>query len=390
MSGSVVRNVKDAVKRGIQKYQIGHEKRIKLNQFKDKRRTDIFETVQLSDAQKKQIDDLYLENYGEKIPYTWHRHFTAFTGHFDANYFPEHLFIPEFEFYMNLNKKYGVAFEDKNVIPMIAAAAGVKMPKTILSCTSGLFKDESGNWCDKAQAVKILQNDQEFFAKPSVDTYGGEGCRLLKMHNGVDEKTQEDASTILNQLGDNFVVQERVQCHPTISAIYPGSVNTFRVITYRWQDEILYMPIIMRIGSGGGYVDNASAGGMFIAVDPDGTLHKTAFTEFKKEFTVHPDTQLTFEGYQIPGLDKVIAAAIRMHTFVAQLGCVNWDFTLNDAGEPVLIEANAIGGSIDMLEMTHGTGPFGDRTPEVLRWLKQMNHMGVNEQRQYLFGKMKE
>ncbi len=387
---SLVRKAKDAVKLGIQKYQIGHERRIKINQFKEDCRREIYETVQLTDEQKKQIDDLYLENYGKKVPYTWHRHFTAFTGKFDVNYFPEHMFIPEFEFYMNLNKKYATAFEDKNVIPMVAAAAGVKMPKTILSCASGLFKDEKGNWCDKAQAVKALESRPELFAKKSVDSYGGGGCRLLKMHDGIDEKTQENGFTVIEQLGDNFVVQERLHCHPAITAIYPNSVNTFRVITYRWKDEIRYMPIIMRIGSGGSYLDNVSAGGMFIAVDPDGTLHKTAFTEFKTEFTIHPDTHLKFEGYQIPGLNKVLDAAIRMHTFVSQLGCINWDFTLDDAGDPVLIEANIMGGSIDMLQMAHGTGPFGEDTPEVLRWLKQMKHMGVDEQKKYLFGKMKD
>jgi len=145
----------------------------------------------------------------------------------------------------------------------------------------------------------------------------------------------------------------------------------------------------MRIGSGGSYLDNAHAGGMFIAVDDDGTLHKTAFTEFKTEYTKHPDTGIVFEGYKIEGFKRVIEAAIKMHENLLQVGSINWDFTIDEKGDPLLIEANIGCGSIWMSEMSHGKGCFGNKTAEALDWLRFMNSISPKERRKYPFGRMR-
>lgn len=145
---------------------------------------------------------------------------------------------------------------------------------------------------------------------------------------------------------------------------------------------------------GGNYLDNGHAGGMFIAIDNDGTLHKTAFTEFKDEYEVHPDTGLKFDGYRIELYEKVLDTAIRMHEAIPQVGVVNWDFTIDENGEPLLIEANINdgkrAGSIWLSEMPHGRGPFGDNTKEVLRWLRMMKKLSKKERYKYQFGYFKE
>ena len=108
----------------IDDIKVRHLRNGEFRKYKDPRRKEIYETVNLTSEQKQEIDDLFLRNYGEKIPYTWHRHFTAFTGNFDKNYLPELLFIPEFEYYMNYNKAYIDVLADKNIIPMIAGYGG--------------------------------------------------------------------------------------------------------------------------------------------------------------------------------------------------------------------------------------------------------------------------
>jgi D-alanine-D-alanine ligase-like ATP-grasp enzyme len=147
------------------------------------------------------------------------------------------------------------------------------------------------------------------------------------------------------------------------------------------------MPVMMRIGRSGNYLDNAHAGGMFIAVDDDGTLHDRAFTEFKEEFTKHPDTGVVFENYKIENFPKVLEAAKRMSSMVPQVGCVHWDFTIDDEGEPLLIEGNMKFGSVWMIEMARGVAPFGERTEEVLRWLGKMRKTKASERYKYLYGK---
>lgn len=356
--------------------------------FKDPRRVAIYSEVQLSAEQKKQIDAFYLQNYGHKIPYIWHQLYAAYTGNFDVQYFPDILFSPEFEKYMHDEWAYQKAFSDKNLLPYIAKTVGVKMPKTLLSCANGLLRDGNNNHLSCVQFEQVFGNIGEAFIKPSVDSSSGIGCRVVNMQHGKDASSGQTTTTIMMDLGKNFIVQERIKCHESIAKIYPHSVNTFRVITYRWKEHILAMPVIMRIGRGGKNVDNAHAGGMFIAVEPNGALHKTAFTEFNEQFTEHPDTHLVFEGYKIFPIDTLIATAQKMHAVLPQIGCYNWDFTLDREGNAILMEANTAQGSIWLIQMAHGEGCFGEHTAEVLRWTAKMKELSYSERKFYNYGYM--
>ena len=76
-----------------------------------------------------------------------------------------------------------------------------------------------------------------------------------------------------------------------------------------------------------------------------------------------------------------------MHITVPQLGVVNWDFTLNENGVPILIEANVVSGSVWLPQMAHGKTPFGDHTAEVLKWLRLMKKTKPADRYKYAFGK---
>lgn len=376
----------------IDKAKIWYLRREQTQKYKDVRRKKIYSKIVLTPEQKKEIDSLYINNYGRKIPYTWHRNYMAFTGNFDKNYFPELLYFPEFENFMNLDKSYCKTLSDKNLLPYIIQSSKiqVKMPKTIISCMAGMYKNQNNEPISQENAIELLQNIGECFAKPSIDTSSGRGCMLLNLVDGLDEKTNKTITEIISQLGNDFVIQECIKCHESISKIYSKSVNTFRVMTYRWKNEILTVPVIMRIGQGGNYLDNAHAGGMFIAVENDGTLHEKAFTEFKQEYSKHPNTNLVFKGYKIDLFPKVLETAKQMHTLIPQLGVINWDMTINEDGDPVLIEANLRDGSLWLFEIAWGKGPFGNKTSEILKWINLMEHTKVENRNKYRFGNMQD
>ena len=361
--------------------------RHELRKFRDSRRVRIWSQVHLSTEQKHQIDAFFLKNYGTKIPYIWHRHYTAFTGNFDVKYFPELLYIPEFEYFMNYKKEYAKVLSDKNLLPYVAKSAQVCTPKILLSCVEGLYRDGQNKVITMDTFKRQLSNLGEIFAKPSVESSSGRRCVVLNMKNGKDVISGQSSAQLLTELGTNFVIQERLVCHESIAKIYPHSVNTFRIITYRWKDEICHMPIILRIGNGGKNVDNAHAGGIFIAINDDGTLHETAFTEFNKRYISHPDTQVKFAGYIIPNVDTLITAAKYMHMLLPSLGVVNWDFTIDTNGRPVLIEANLHSGSIWLAQIAHGKGVFGQKTEEVLHWIALMKKLPAHKRRPYLYGR---
>lgn len=342
-----------------------HRKMIQAEnkKFDDPRRVAIWSTVQLTEEQKRQIDELFGKYYGKKVPYTWHRHFTAFTGHFDPCFIPETLFIPEFEYYMNSNREYIRVFSDKNILSMIASGIGVRMPETMVSCANGILRNRNYEIIKWDEVIEEIP-EETCFAKPTIDSDSGRGCMIIS-------RKQPDMIAALKSMGENFVVQERIICSDSIRKIYPDSVNTFRVMTYLWDGKVQCAPVIMRIGRNGSFLDNAHAGGVFIAVNMDGTLHSTAFTEFNDQFTEHPDTHLQFDGYKVDSFPEVIKSAKKMHAAMPQLGVINWDFTIDKNETPVLIEANTSGGSIWLFQMAWGCGVFEGNTIDILEWLKE-------------------
>lgn len=365
---------------------IRHRRNTEIKKFKDARRVKIYNSVELTASQKEEIDDFYLSNYGEKIPYIWHQYYTAFTGRFDATYIPELIYIPEFEYFMNPYQEYVLTIGDKNVLPYIAKNIELRTPKSILSSSRGFLRDFDNRPINQVGASDLLKNIGDVFIKPTVDSSSGQGCCICNFQNGLDTISGQSVESILSRMGRDYVVQERVICHESISRLYSKSVNTFRIITYRWKNEIKHFPMIMRIGSNGGFLDNAHAGGMFIAIEDNGILHDKAFTEFRSIFSEHPDTKIRFNGYSIPLVSNALKKAIDMHVLMPQIGLINWDFTINKEGEVVLIEANTKGGSVWLMEIAHGCGALGSSTAEVLQWMRKMKKLKKSKRYPYYWG----
>lgn len=355
--------------------------RKEISHLNDSKFLQVANSHTLSNEEKKSIDDFFLANWGEKIPYGWHQYFSAHSGVFDPQYFPNVLLGPYFEHYMNYKRHYGFVFEDKNVIPYIASCADVKMPRTVLSQTCGVMRDGDGRVVNEKQAKEILFSSGKVFCKSSTGACGGRGCFVTDF-----QTYKESIDNALRSLGPEFVIQEVVKCHESIARIYPKAVNTFRVITYRWKDEFRQLPVFMRVGQGGAVVDNGAAGGMFLGVHVDGSLTDKAVMPYNTCILSHPDTGFVFKGHVIDHFSEVCDAAMRMHQMIPQLGLIYWDFTINTEGIPVLIECNVFNGTIYAIQMTHGVPAFGEHTAEILQWIRKMKHTPVSKWGDYAFG----
>lgn len=81
----------------FEQYTMGHLfEKIKINHNKH-----IINSVELSQDQIHETDEYFLEHYGRKVPLSWHRYYMAFSGKFDKRYFPELLYLPEYEWLAN-------------------------------------------------------------------------------------------------------------------------------------------------------------------------------------------------------------------------------------------------------------------------------------------------
>ncbi len=336
----------------------------------------LYKNIKLTKFQKKQIDEFYKKHYGKKIRYLWHRLYQSYTGNFDYRYIPEYIFSTKIE--PRNNKRIDVLpFENKNMLSVIFKDENVKIPKTFIMCTNGRFLDGNRDIITKKQAIDILKNNNkgtfDCVIKNTVDTNSGIGVKIASFEKGIDKISNLSIDQLINKMNNDFVVQEKIIPHRSFAKLYDKSINTLRVITYILDSKIYVAPIIMRIGQGGGMIDNAHAGGMFIGVDENGKLLGEAFTEFQMKYKKHPDTNVKFYGYQLPKICEIREIAINLHKRLPMLDYISWDFTVDQNENIVLIESNLHSQAVWVSQIAHGKGFFGENTYKILSNIKNKN-----------------
>jgi len=340
---------------------------------KDKRRVNIAKSVKLSSAQKRAIDNFYKENLGKKVKYNWHKLYTAISGKFDYKYLPEYLYTADFTILSN-NPRYYKALQDKTILPLIVKGSelNVRVPKILFSSSNKLILNENKETITKDELLKKLINLDSFFIKPSIDSNSGKDCFLYKKEFGYCE---EDLKRIVDSYNGNFLVQEVVENQSDIKKLNPSSLNTFRVTTYLLDGFIYVAPLVLRIGRENKACDNAHAGGLFVAVSNDGEIISDGKTEFNENYEFHPDSKIKLKGYKINNVEKVIKAAKEVASLIPQVGVIDWDFVLDENGNPTLIEGNMFNGGCWLIQMSHGKSLFEENTGRVLQLIRKNTHL---------------
>lgn len=353
---------------------------------KNQKRLELQKQFPLTIEQKKQIDDYYMTYYGSRIPYDCHQNFAVHTGVFRHDYFADFLWSPYFEHFMNVKTNYTYAFEDKGCLPFVSQAAHIKMPHQIVINQFGIFRDADNKMINFKTVKELLFNVGPVIIKPTISSGSAKGIFFADFDNGIDKLSGKEVVDVIGNSQKNYVVQKIIKCHEDLANLYSGCVNTFRIITYRWKDDFYAMPGVLRVGSGGGRVDNAHAGGMFVAIGDDGVIKGKAMTEFMNVYEKHPDSGILFDGYKIKNYPKVLKTAIKMHSVMPMIGTVNWDLTIDEQGEPMVIEANFLQGGFWIIQCAHASVPFGEHQQEVLQWIRKMKSLPYSKRGEYAFG----
>jgi hypothetical protein len=166
--------------------------------------------------------------------------------------------------------------------------------------------------------------------------------------------------------GKSYLFQAAVEQHPSVAQIYSGSVNTIRLDTLLDDGgQVRLLSALMRFGSGGRVVDNASSGGFFVPIDIETGRLKGNGRKFLEhggeEFPSHPDTGFTFADFQIPFFSEMLELA-RVAAAMFPNRLVGWDFAIGPEG-PILMEGNH-NHHVSMSEMAYGgyrTHPIFER-----------------------------
>ncbi len=339
------------------------------------RKRPLYKNIKWTKEQQAEFDLYWKKNYGKTISNRWHKLYEASNGIHCVSYMPEVIYSLRYEPKVN-DFRYSTVLADKTLNDLLFdnKIENVRTPNFFMFNNHGHFYNSGRALISQKEAVELLSNVGEAVIKPTVDSSSGKNVKIINMKDGTDIRTGKTASDIIKEYKSNYIVQERLKPCNELKTLYPNSINTIRVISYIVDSSVEVAPISLRIGGGGGEVDNIHAGGMSIGVDNDGNLQKYAYRlgygdSFEK-FAKHPDTNIIFDGYKLSFINELIASAKRLHEMVANIGMISWDFTVDSDGYIVVVEANYTGQSVWFPQMLTGRPLFGENTEKVLNFLK--------------------
>lgn len=256
--------------------------------------------------------------------------------------------------------KFERLFVHKSLQKAVLEAADVPTPEIVLKVGSNHL----------INSVELFRKEVHRLTKPVLTKFdgGGGGAGILLIEPDGDTLTcngkQIDADWIWQQYASNlergFIVEAKIDNHPTLAEIHPQSLNTIRINTVKTADgEWHHIGLFIKFGRGHSHVDNISAGGLFCGLDNDGVATAGFCRRTNSSFTSHPDTNCRIKGLKVPYFTEAIELAHKASRTFGFMATIGWDVAITPDG-PMIIEGNTYWGFKGMQEKL---GPF--LTPEV-------------------------
>lgn len=223
-----------------------------------------------------------------------------------------------------------------------------RMPQQVIYNMNGIFYDGNDECITIDEAVDaVMAYHGDIISKPTYRTTWGKGVHKLE----ADKKDKDKVREMFANYKKDYSFEECVVQHNDMASLNKSSLNTTRIVTYRRPNGVIkYLLAFQRFGREGEVVDNASAGGNFLGVEDDGTLHRTI-----KQFKSLKTTPLSDNVVKkIPFFERMKETAIYLHSKIPDLNYIGWDFTISQDGQPIVIEFNNYA-STDVSQIT--TGP---------------------------------
>lgn len=309
-----------------------------------------------------EVYDFNKKYFGSRGIIKWNMLYSIITEFKSVQYIPEDVFVNYIDRGLN-ETEHLKAFLDKNLLDIIFA--DLKRPQTYLRAFKGEFLDKDYRQISDETAKKIIQDlNSPLILKPVSDTGSGKGVIILN-----PQKMSDIFSFIKNRLNSrspSFIIQECIKQHPELSKWNRDSVNTIKIMTYRFKDEIVHLMSRLRIGMEGQIIDQ---GGYNAGILKDGTIRIPVVDSKMKKYRHHKETGISFQGEKIPSFDKAVEFCKKAHKRLIHFDIVSWDVAINEQSVPVLIELNI--GSQDIVNMQLVNGPlFGSKTEQILSQLR--------------------
>ncbi len=202
-----------------------------------------------------------------------------------------------------------------------------------------LFAKESGReYLDLTNATfddfeAFFQKHGQMIAKPEAGLWGRDVEKL-------DPAEEDSAVALYNRLktGGQTLIEEVLEQHVAVDALYAGSVNTVRLVTMTDDNRKPHLLFAaMRLGRGGSVIDNFHSGGLIVPIDlKKGCLMGVAANQDGESFEIHPDSGIKFDGYFLPYWKECLVMTSKATQKVPGIRYVGWDIAITPKG-PVLV-----------------------------------------------------
>lgn len=337
--------------------------------FKKWVKEGLLDTIDLNFA--SEVSEYWKDKYEKDVDVSLHIAFLNYLNKKEVRLIPgkvmQREILPVFNDY-NMSTMYG----DKNLYDIIINPP--RPAKTILRNVRGFYFDGNHNGIISDKAIEILcSTDRDLIIKPSK-TNNGNGVRKISIKQGEIFEANQSISfdQLISLYKRDFLVQEVIDQHSIMANPHPSSVNTIRLVTFRWKGEIRLLLAFARFGNNNDIRDNGHVDvSPCLGINDKGEFKNIAFSKSGKTFTHHPTTGFDFSKMPaIPNFDEFKEFAFASHKNILHLNFISWDIAMGSDGKPVFIEGN-FAGSTSFYQMAAQQPMFGDITEEVLSFVKE-------------------
>ena len=232
---------------------------------------------------------------------------------------------------------------DKPLFGLFLNALNVPSPENI-----GIVEDGVVYYNDRQVSLDsfLSQFEGDCFFKIVDGECGADILHVITEDGSIHYKGAiiplDEFRAILGQ--GRFLIQRTLKQHDAINKIFPKAINTLRIVTvYNKETKgIEVLSAVLIVGTGNNNVDNWAAGGLSIGIDVNkGTLRTYGFYKpgYGMKVKIHPDTNLVFDGYQIPFFEDAVGIVKRLHFYLKNVHSIGWDVAITPQG-PCVIEGN--------------------------------------------------
>ncbi|MGF3215085.1 sugar-transfer associated ATP-grasp domain-containing protein [Facklamia sp. P12945] len=247
-----------------------------------------------------------------------------------------------------INGPYSIILDDKILFDKVLSDEKIT-PKTYGKIYYGdIYLGE--NRSNLESLISLIKKEKTIIIKKQSGGGGKNIFRIQYINNCliVNNKfyTKEDLNDLI-KFFENYIISEYLKQADYSDKIYPGTINTIRVITMRdSKSGEVFIPIaVHKFGSKNTEpADNVWRGGLTAQVNIEtGIIQQAALHHSKNKriewVHTHPDTNEIIESIQIPNWHKIRDDLIQLASKLNFLNYIGWDVVITNDGFQI-IEGN--------------------------------------------------